>query len=594
LISLFQQGDLACLLSVGLAPCAPVKIPPIPAVPGLLTFLFLCGALTGQSPAQAQTPAAKRSEWRDYIRTFEYGQGSRNSTGRSMPPGPSLMPEVIKELQPGDLTNPWKMTDGVMREFEFVSWTFPFDDRTGNPVRLHLTIKVKPGGETKNMPVASLHPDEFRRVQRIMWYRYYEYQKNVVVPPKAPPPPAAERTVFHFYGSGLEKLVYGDFANRPPGPLVAEAAVADLPVWPAMEKWKLKDGREVQFSLYGWHWISRGGPGSNTSPEAELEILPAGAAACTALPALDLDVAERDRLLRALWRRHYRALTLSKYRHPSNPASGCHENEGVSDLTKKNYVSVLVPVPSLPLPGCKLMPPPAVIPPRSDVSDANVNAPPGKFERERFSNSVAAWLLWWDQAGWLPLDHKGNANEKRQWLLDELSRDMPKTGDAVLDWGLAKRLSEFSIEHLDGKYDFQFVRDLDYSPANQARLAAGNNGTIVQCMIYSGPFEHRRCCMPLISASPDGKATLSLWGLHLDGKWTPCDRPHKKRDDPGSPYPPVYEFIMDDKIKDALPGEFKRNRYRIILGAGWYFDGIQLLIPQRCGTPLKEKAKGKH
>lgn len=540
------------------------------------------------APAGAQDPpAAEKKEWPEFTKTYsvtalplDYYERPDHGGHAYIPPGEVLAPDAVKELPAADLDSAWKLRDGRKVEFKYVGFTYSRDKVKGTTAVFALYTQIA-GAKPVELPVASIHVDEYPRLQRVVWHRYYKSKAfrtaandslDVVKP-----------CIFRFAGSGLPIQERSGFANRPPGPEVAEPAVAGEPLWPAVQKWKRKNGQEVEFSMYGWHWQS------SSDPLVELEVLLPGAAAITNFPATELDPAETDRLLAAMWRRHYHIKTIRGFPHPdpTRPPDWAHDS--LFSLTRPWCSGIRIPFPGLPMPDCRLLPAPAVLPERTAIPPVEQGGC-GILSNTCLHGCIAAYFLWWDANNWLPLERKGNDKDKSHWLHKQLGRDLRTSTRGGIGWGdVTKGLGDLSTKYLGGKYAFQLCSDYDYRPANLARLATGMNGLILEVAVYKGTRYAGSHAILLLSAAPDGTATISAWGLVLRGKWTECPQIKKTgaRGDKRALLP-VYEFIMENKA--SLPKVLAQNDIRFILGSRQW-DSLFLIVPQLCVAPQKKPSR---
>lgn len=202
----------------------------------------------------------------------------------------------------------------------------------------------------------------------------------------------------------------------------------------------------------------------------------------------------------------------------------------------------------------------------------------GKLTNNCLPNTLAAFLLWWDQQGVLGVPHQGDPSIKAAWLHERLTDYCATSETAGTSTRNARRgLRSYFERHLAGTAALRVETDFDCTPANLARYPVGLAACLLNITVYHGDIKQGGHFVTLLNATPDGTLRFRTWGLDFQGKLRVL---------PPSPANPVARLGKEPAVcreidlgnTAQLPKWFRQLRIRFVLDpAEW--NGITVAVP---------------
>ncbi len=190
-------------------------------------------------------------------------------------------------------------------------------------------------------------------------------------------------------------------------------------------------------------------------------------------------------------------------------------------------------------------------------------------------NSYAAFFLWWDQSGQVPIPKGKDFDAKAQWIHRELSIRCGTRNNSGTEFeDTRKGIREYFKKYHQDRFKVAMTTIYDISPASLAKHTAGSTATVLCLSTYQGRRLRRSNAgyhaVSLMNVEDDGRIELTTWGIHLKGKMTPMpeeDIPRNARFPRGTPRV-IYEIVFDPDCE--FPDWFKKNNYRFLVDPSNY------------------------
>lgn len=204
----------------------------------------------------------------------------------------------------------------------------------------------------------------------------------------------------------------------------------------------------------------------------------------------------------------------------------------------------------------------------------------GKLNNDCVPNVLAAFLLWWERQGLLPVPRRGDPRAKATWLHEKLAEycaTNEETGTATRD--THRGLKTYFTNHLAGLAALRVATDYDCSPANLARYPVGPAACLLTVTMYYGDAKQGGHVVALLSAKPDGSLTFRTWGLDFHGKLRVLEkRPGTLRRGMGKVDNTVRAIDLTTTAAARLPEWFRQLQIRFVVDpVEW--DGITIAVP---------------
>lgn len=198
---------------------------------------------------------------------------------------------------------------------------------------------------------------------------------------------------------------------------------------------------------------------------------------------------------------------------------------------------------------------------------------PLEFEltnNESMVNAIWVSLLWWDTAGVLSVPKSGNFKRKAEWLHEELTRYIAKNGKSAATIEETKEgVTEYFEKRLENTAICKIMTLKAQKPKDLPQWLVGNNIVIIKMTMEFLNDERYVTCGSLKTISENGDFTMSLLGVHAEGRILPVPDSKKGKSK-------VYELIISNRHN--LPKRHLDKKTRFYIGEnGW--EGVLVMTP---------------
>ncbi|MEM7013923.1 MAG: hypothetical protein AAF585_20880 [Verrucomicrobiota bacterium] len=202
-------------------------------------------------------------------------------------------------------------------------------------------------------------------------------------------------------------------------------------------------------------------------------------------------------------------------------------------------------------------------------------------------SSFANFLLWWDQEGYLPIDKRGDFDDKADWIHDRLHRFFGTRATAGTNYDDAMEgVQRYFEDEMEGVALYASRRTADMSPETLAFYANGFRATLLEVSIYKDDEYDGGHLVALAEADDNGTVKLITWGNKIEGRVSPIDPEERFRQEP-SPASVEIEFLNRDQLSPWI----RNNKIRFIVDpmrsdSLWMIEPHKLKEPQFANAPV--------
>jgi len=134
-------------------------------------------------------------------------------------------------------------------------------------------------------------------------------------------------------------------------------------------------------------------------------------------------------------------------------------------------------------------------------------------------SSFCNFLLWWDQIGYLPIDRKGDFNDKAEWVHSRTSRYFKtRNNSGTSDRNTREGIKKYFETHLGELATHRVSTIVDCSPTSLAKYTHGSRATFLEVTTLYRGREEGSHWVALVDAKPNGELLMHTWGVALRGK----------------------------------------------------------------------------
>ncbi len=183
------------------------------------------------------------------------------------------------------------------------------------------------------------------------------------------------------------------------------------------------------------------------------------------------------------------------------------------------------------------------------------------------TNSMATFIVWWDQAGWIEVPRGRDLDGKAQWVDSRLDRFSGRNTTVPDVDEVMKGFAHYFDSRFEDEATYRFHLEYDLAPKRLAQLASGPNACILYARAGSyGPY------FALLEAKPDGQVRLGLAGKSIEARIAVA------------PEQPKHSSLRFN-YEVPLPGGKTQQLPRRYVGAGAEYKTYHLLVRDRSQLP---------
>lgn len=202
-------------------------------------------------------------------------------------------------------------------------------------------------------------------------------------------------------------------------------------------------------------------------------------------------------------------------------------------------------------------------------------------------SSFANFLLWWDQEGFLPIDKRGDFDDKADWIHDRLHRFFGTRATSGTNYDDAMDgVQRYFKDEKEGVALYTSRRTADMSPETLAFFTQGYRATLLEVSVYKDDEYDGSHLVALAEADDNGIVQLITWGNKIEGRVRPVDPDERFRDEP-SPASVEIEFLN----RETLSSWIRTEKIRFIVDPErfdslWMIEPYKLKAPQFANAPV--------
>lgn len=213
----------------------------------------------------------------------------------------------------------------------------------------------------------------------------------------------------------------------------------------------------------------------------------------------------------------------------------------------------------------------------------------GQKQSDCVPSSICNFLLWWDQAGILPIPKRGEFADKAEWIHTVMARYCRTRNTAGTDVRAAlDGIGEYFAKEVADLATVRSKIDHDLRPRNLARYTRGTNATMLEITTRREHGADGSHWVALMNAEEDGRVVLHTWGARFEGVLKVFEEDPTPVRVNGQTIPKT-SYEIEFTNRDSLPQWVKDAEMRFLMFPERH-DGIIVVKPFLYAIPGKRSA----